>query len=278
MDVRELAKRAWYLGARYKCVICGARTRIRKRLSLGSPVRCEDLAVAREYIEHADCPVCYANRQSRLVFKFLTNLHLKSGAFVLHVAPEVTLYRNYFRSAKVQYRPIDLVPERYREIPNVKKIGIAAVPYPNNTFDLIICNNVLNYVPDGRSAMKELRRIIKPDGIAILQVPIGTMAETAAAPQIKDIERQRRLGQSSHVRLYSEYSYLEQLRGAGFVADSIPAHQIASYDEIDKYQLNPRERLFVARPAHILDLSWPQLSPLYIGRDRVTGVKRPQTA
>ena len=47
------------------------------------------------------------------------------------------------------------------------------IPYSDNTFDLIICNHVLEHVPNDMLGMKELNRVLKKGGYAILQVPIS---------------------------------------------------------------------------------------------------------
>ena len=52
------------------------------------------------------------------------------------------------------------------------KMDITNILYEDNTFDSIWCNHVLEHVVDDQKAMRELLRVPKPGGWAILQVPI----------------------------------------------------------------------------------------------------------
>jgi SAM-dependent methyltransferase len=252
MHVREIAKRAWYFGLRYSCAVCGARTRVRKTFCYDLPVLREKDVVGGEYLENDDCPICYANQRSRLVYAFLKRkAGLRRGAVVLHVAPELMLYRYVFRDAGVEYHPTDLFPERYSEIPSVEKVDVTRMPYADGTFDLILCNHVLEHIPDDRQAMRELRRVLKDDGLAVLQVPLGMkLTETDEDPSVTDeAERERRFGQFDHVRIYAEQDYVGRLKAAGFTVETAGVAEVAGPDGLLRYQLNPRERLFLGRPA-----------------------------
>lgn len=275
METRELAKRAWYFGTQYKCTVCGAHTRTRKTFSVNAPVLREKDVIGGEYIERDDCPICYANRRSRLVFKFLRSRHLKAGASVLHVGPELAIYRHFFRYADVDYHAVDLIPTRHRDIPDVEKVDITDIPYPAKTFDLILCNHVLEHVPDDRKAMRELRRVLRDDGMALLQVPLGIkLAKTDEDPKLIDEKaRERRFGQSDHVRIYAEQDYLARLKKAGFDVEILPISRFASYDELIRHQLNPRERLFIGRRAPAAKRTRPRAAAGAIAATLPAGVE-----
>lgn len=265
MRLREATKRAWYFGLRYKCSVCGAHTRMRKTCAFDLPVLREKDVVGGEYVEHDDCPICWANQRSRLIYTFFrTRKPLRPGEAVLHVAPELTLYRHLFRGANIDYHPADLCPERYREIPAVEKVDITNIPYADRTFDVVLCNHVLEHVPDDRKAMRELRRVLKDDGVALLQVPLGMkLTETDEDPSIADAgERERRFGQFDHVRLYAEADYRARLTEAGFSIETLGIAEIAGAEDFVRHQLNPRERLFLARRAAAADLAFEPDRPL----------------
>ena len=63
---------------------------------------------------------------------------------------------------------------------------ITKLNFKNNTFDLIICNHVLEHIIDDRTAMNEIYRVLKKDGIGILQVPIDKNLEK----KVSDAERE----------------------------------------------------------------------------------------
>lgn len=47
----------------------------------------------------------------------------------------------------------------------------AAIPVDNSSFDGVICSEVLEHVPDPRQVMREIFRILKPGGRALVVVP-----------------------------------------------------------------------------------------------------------
>jgi SAM-dependent methyltransferase len=94
------------------------------------------------------------------------------------------------------------------------KGDILALPLPAQTFDLIVCLHVLEHIPDDRSAMLELKRVLHPDGELLIQVPIDR-AVTFEDPGVTDpIERERLFGQDDHVRAYG-WDLVSRLQAAG---------------------------------------------------------------
>ena len=251
MQFRETVKRSWYFGLKYRCFICGARTRTRMTIIANVPEMTEKKVVGAEYVPNDDCPVCYANRRSRLVYAYLTRIRqLQPGDVVLHFAPELSLYRYVFRGSEVEYHPADLNPAGYAEIPQVEQVDVTAIPYPDKTFDLILCNHVLEHVPDDRRAMRELRRVLKDDGVALLQAPLAlALDDTDEDLSITDpAERERRFGQFDHVRLYAVRDYAERLSEAGFNVELTPSREIVGVRSDLSLDVNPHERLVIGRP------------------------------
>jgi ubiquinone/menaquinone biosynthesis C-methylase UbiE len=118
------------------------------------------------------------------------------------------------------------------------KCDIQNMPFENESFDVVICNHVLEHVPDDKKAMKEIQRILKPKGYAILQVPADfSRKETFEDNSIKDKkERTRIFGQYDHVRVYGT-DYPERLRNSGFIIDESNYLDDIPQDEKDKYSL-----------------------------------------
>lgn len=78
------------------------------------------------------------------------------------------------------------------------KIDIQDTGLPDDSWDLMICNHVLEHVEDFRRALKELYRILKPGGHLICSFPmdpnIGIVEETDPSDTITPEECLRRFG------------------------------------------------------------------------------------
>ncbi len=96
---------------------------------------------------------------------------------------------------------------------------LTACPWPDETFDVVLCSHVLEHIPDDERAMGELHRILRPGGWGIVLVPFTPDRATVEDPTVTSPEERRRLfGQEDHVRKYGR-EYLERLWRAGFEVD-----------------------------------------------------------
>jgi ubiquinone/menaquinone biosynthesis C-methylase UbiE len=97
------------------------------------------------------------------------------------------------------------------------KVDIMAIPFPDHSFDVVLCNHVLEHVPDDRKAIGELLRVLKPGGWAILQSPVNTTCEKTFeyAGAVTAEVRKTLSGASDHLRIYG-LDYRERLESAGF--------------------------------------------------------------
>lgn len=124
------------------------------------------------------------------------------------------------------------------------KADICNLPFDSNTYDIIFCNHVLEHIPEDLKAMSELYRVLKPGGMAIVQIPLDRNRETTFEDNsITDREERTRIfGQYDHVRVYG-MDYFERLQSVGFEAHAVPYYEKLRTDEIDRYRLNPTELL-----------------------------------
>ena len=82
-------------------------------------------------------------------------------------------------------------------------------------------------------------------------------ADRADLDQDLKLHLMRRFGQFDHVRIYAEGDYLARLRAAGFAVETASVTEVAGAEGARRYQLNPRERLFIGRPAAALEAAEP---------------------
>lgn len=162
----------------------------------------------------ARCPGCGAMERHRHLWLFLrrrTDLFARPQR-LLHFAPEAVFRGRLAGQPHLDYVTADLAPGRA-----AVRVDIAHVPFADASFDAILCNHVLEHVPNDRRAMAELLRVLRPGGWAIVQVPQrARMRDTVEDASVTDPrERARRFGQSDHLRLYGG-DYADRLRAAGF--------------------------------------------------------------
>ncbi len=130
----------------------------------------------------------------------------------LHIAPEYCFIRIFKTHKNIDYTTGDLLSP-WADV----KLDVHDIPFEDNTFDVIMCNHVLEHVADDKKAMKEFYRIMKPGGWGIFQVPINYESEvTLEDPAITSKkDRERYYWQADHVRLYG-LDYGKKLADAGF--------------------------------------------------------------
>ncbi|MCK5443136.1 MAG: methyltransferase domain-containing protein, partial [Maribacter sp.] len=115
---------------------------------------------------------------------------------------------------------------------------ICNLPFNDNSFDVILCNHVLEHIPEDAKAMQELYRILKPNGWGVFQIPQDLDREhTFEDNTITDKkERAKIFGQYDHVRIYGR-DYFDKLRNIGFEVDEVDFTASLSLKEIDTYRL-----------------------------------------
>ena len=166
---------------------------------------------------NALCPNCLALERHRLMWLYLKE---KTPFFmqkldVLHIAPEACFINRFEKVHGDRYITADI------ESPLAKvKMDIHEIPFPDNTFDVVLCNHVLEHVRDDIAAMREINRVLRPNGFAILQVPFFNPVgeKTFEDDSITDPrERERIFGQNDHVRKYG-HDYPDRINASGLHA------------------------------------------------------------
>ncbi len=246
-----LAERARYypelllsLGRKLECPICRWRFHRMRPAGFDYPVLKENQVVGASYHEDEVCPHCMSNSRERLLYLYL----MSKGDFfskpkrLLHIAPEPNLQKLMRAVSNLKYFSADLYEPHV-----MARIDVTRMPFPDESFDVVLCNHVLEHVPNDARAMRELHRILRQSGWAILQVPIAlalkhTLEDENATTEQRRIEL---FGQRDHVRLYCQDDYVQRLRRSGFeVVIEHFANSLTTAD-VHRYALNPLEVIFV---------------------------------
>lgn len=188
------------------------------------------------------CPGCgtgYWHRAIWLYLKTRTNI-FRDPLTVLHIAPEYIFQKSLSQLSNLNYLSVAL-NSRFA----MAKMDITDISYEDNRFDAILCSHVLEHIPDEQAALRELFRVLKPGGWAILQSPINHEIDktiedlSITSPQ----DRERLFGQFDHVRMYGR-DYPTRLERAGFTVKEDSVVGDLDTDQIRKHGLRTDEYIY----------------------------------
>lgn len=248
--VIENARKVINIGPR-RCPVCRAHVRHYIDNGYGFDVL-EKLQVVGGLTRPADrCPVCHSTARERLIWFWLTQkgagFRFADNPRIAHFAPEKGLTR-CLQDATSHYTAYDFEPARYRHLSGVKQADLSKLAIEDESVDLLLCNHVIEHVPDVPLALSEILRVLAPGATAILQVPIALNLEKSIELGLDSTpeERIRVVGQDDHLRLFNQADYTAALEKAGFALE-----QYRAFDDdaaaATRWQLDPFETLFVCR-------------------------------
>ena len=162
---------------------------------------------------------------------------------LLHFAPEQAFLKRFRKLSNINYTTTDLLSP----IADVKA-DICDLPFEDNSFDFILCNHVLEHIPDDTKAMQELHRVLSKGGTAILQIPQDlNRATTFEDDTITDPkERAEIFGQYDHLRVYG-LDYFQKLRDIGFQVEEVDYTNTMTSGQIDQFRLAKGEIIPVCK-------------------------------
>jgi len=225
--------KVFYIGNNVECPVCTKH--FRKFTPYGR------LSASRE---NALCPHCLALERHRLIWYYLKNEtdFFTAPRKMLHVAPEYCFIDRFEALENLDYITGDL------ESPLAKvKMDVHEIPFPDNEFDVLFCNHVLEHVVDDIAVMQEIRRVLKPGGWAVLQSPQDmSLATTYEDMSITDPkEREKHFGQDDHLRMYGR-DFDERLAQGGFEVNLYDYSKALSEEEAKRYAFMKGELLYIS--------------------------------
>jgi SAM-dependent methyltransferase len=171
----------------------------------------------------AQCPNCGSMERYRLLFLYLFN--------------ETDLFKK--PNTLIEIGPRKEFSQLLRSYPNIKYVGsdlsvnfdhprsnleadMNFMPFSANLADFVIAYHVLEHLPKPQSGLLEIKRILKPGGIAFLQVSIDiNRSSTYEDPNLTtDEDRIRIYGQKDHLRIFGN-DFDKFISDAGFSVNRV---------------------------------------------------------
>lgn len=194
-----------------RCPACGHRTR------RFEPSGTDGRANAR-------CIRCGSLERHRAFWLYLRE-HMPSvgpSSRVLVVAPDAFLEREGPRQGW-DYLSVDLEPGLA-----MRRMDLTALDLPDEDRDLVIAYHVLEHIADDRAAMREIARVLRPGGTALIEVPLAgdeTDERFIDGPVEQRIQHYR---QADHVRMYGRRDFERRLRDSGLEAEPVRVGDVLS--------------------------------------------------
>jgi len=237
------------IGNRKKCYVCQRTFRRFTKYQGGfikMPKIVEMLKIIGSDPDNFGCAYCSAYDRERHLFMYFDKLDLwnkMKGAKILHFSPENNLAKKITSQNPEEYVKANFNPRDE----SIKKIDLTDVPYSDSTFDFLIANHILEHIPEYKLAMREIFRVLKNGGAAILQTPFSKLIETNF--EVKNIDsnatRTFLYGQFDHLRVFSERHFFQDLKDAGFELQIKKNSELFTEQDCIYYGVNSNEDLIM---------------------------------
>lgn len=193
----------------------------------------------------AACPSCRSLERHRFLWLCVNRMYPDAldGSTIVHFAPEAAL-QSWLSKRGGSYVRVDLDESRADVQADITDMSA----FRDGCADIVVCSHVLEHVPDDGAALRELRRILAPDGFAFLMVPQYNARQTFEDPSITDPEgRKRAFGQTDHVRRYGR-DFADRVRATGFAVTEHTVGDVLTPEEAEVFRCDRASgSVFVAR-------------------------------
>ncbi|MGH8963177.1 MAG: class I SAM-dependent methyltransferase [Jatrophihabitantaceae bacterium] len=194
----------------------------------------------------ASCPNCGSLERHRFLAILLACLRPTLGSIdvLLDVAPSAQVTPMLGRLGAKRHVRLDLgADNRLVDI----LASLTDAPFAADSVDLMVCFHVLEHIPDDRKAMREIARMLRPGGVAILQVPWRRGTRTDEDPDAPEDVRIARFGQRDHVRYYGD-DFEDRLVEAGLSLRRVTPRSLLGESMCTWLKLGPTEMVWLASP------------------------------
>ena len=245
--VRNQLFKTVFFGRKCSCMFCGKTYRKFMHQGVKAEVFKRHRIAGAGFKKNVRCPHCGSNHRTRLLYLFFelrTDIYRKKVR-LLHISPNRHLAHVLRGKDNIDYLCGALFPDRIPAIP-AEKVDVTNMEFGDGQFDVVICNHVLEHVQEDANAMREIYRVLRPGGFAVLQVPLALDLQKTLEDRTIVDGKQRKIayGQKDHLRLYG-LDYFEKLRNAGFRVERDNPFENEWLPELEKYCLDEKEDVIV---------------------------------
>ncbi|MDD5371923.1 MAG: class I SAM-dependent methyltransferase [Sulfurimonas sp.] len=197
-------------------------------------------------IDNFSCMYCGSNDRERHLHMYFDKLNIwdkmKNGV-ILHFAPEKTLEKKILSLNPAIYIKADLFPQDK----TTKKMDATNIELTDNSVDIIVANHILEHILEYKKALNEFYRVLKTDGIAILQTPFSRLLSKNFEDSSINTDKLRKFfyGQEDHVRIFSEKELLNEISKAGFELKIVEHKELFSKQDAYYFGVNQNEYLIM---------------------------------
>jgi len=227
-----------------ECYICGEQFEsfYKFHTPLSNKLAASHFQLIGSDAENFGCYYCNCNDRERHLFMYFDKLSLWDkfrDSRILHFAPEAPLSNKIEQLRPSEYIKGDLFPREDWE-----KIDITKIDFEDNYFDILIANHILEHVPEYFLALKEISRVLKKDGFAIIQTPYSELFYNHFEDSNINTDELRVsfYGQEDHVRIVSKRQFFDEL-SQYFTLNIIKNESLFTDDECYKFGVNKKEDL-----------------------------------
>jgi SAM-dependent methyltransferase len=211
MNAQRLRRLASLLRKERRCPFCGWRG-----------YRFEPFGNRALRRADAACPICGSLERHRAA-RVLLKDRIAGRQRVLHMAPEALMIP-WLVSLSCEYLNADLYN------PAMTRMDLTDTGLPDGSKTLVWCSHVLEHIPDDRAALAEVRRILAPGGLLVLQVPIGGDRTFEDPSVTTDEARLEKFLQEDHVRLYGR-DLASRVEAAGFACEMLTTASLSAAEQ-----------------------------------------------
>lgn len=163
-NLDSLCRERFHRSRRVQCPCCGWEGH-----------RFRALFLADSVLHDAECPRCGAHQRQRALTLWLTGPAgdaFRRGALWLHVAPERSLRELLINRLGARIVSADLMPDKLHVAGGAAfRTDLVHAAAASAVFDYVLCIHVLEHIGDDGAAVRELHRVLRPGGKAIVMVP-----------------------------------------------------------------------------------------------------------